>query len=104
MWGNGRAWVCILEEREGKELCVGEWQKHLSGFRKFLFCVYVFIFGFRKVFFFVFMVFSFINIVLTWKIVRISDIYIKENGQITLLFSSVFFFFFLVCVCVSFGP
>ena len=76
VWGNGRAWVCILEEGEGRELCVGEWQSHLSSFRKVLFCVYVFIFDFRKVFFFVFMVFSFINIMLTWKIVKISEIYI----------------------------
>ena len=53
VWGNSRAKYQVLEK---------------------LFCIYVFIFGFKKVFFIVFF-----NIVLTVKIVKISkilDIYI----------------------------
>ena len=83
MRGNGRAIYRVLE--------------------KFYFA-FMFLFLVLEKFFFVFMVFSFINIVLTWKIVRISDIYIYiyikgKWTNYTVIFFRVFFFFWCVCVC-----
>jgi len=52
VWGTGRAIYRVLEK---------------------LFCIYVFIFGFR-IFFFLCLYIFFFNIVLTWKIVRVSKV------------------------------
>ena len=85
------------KEGECRELHVVEQQSHLSSFRKVLFCVYIFIFGFRKVFFFfvfiVFFVFIYFLILCwrgkLWEFQRFR-FYIYNNNNNNILMNKIF--------------